>query len=261
MLAAPIILGLTAGFPVGAICCYRLYKSAEITKSEAEYLLSFCSNSGISFIFGVLGGAVFKNIKIGILIFLIQTASSFLVGILLRPKSENVSLDTTPSPAPASIQSAIVNSVKSSVINIAYICGYIISFAVLTELLQVYLPKSFAFGIKAIFELTGAAYELSGFPQKTALILACGILSWSGLCVHMQIRSVTGELDLKPYFTGKLIHMASSMLCAYLLPIEEHIGTYCENVSVTYRAGGFEYIFFIIIIIIISCILLNNVVK
>lgn len=259
--AAAIILGLTAGFPIGAVCCHGLYKSGEISKEDAEYLLSFCSNSGISFIFGVLGGSVFGNIKIGLLIFLIQTASSFLVGILLKKRRKTPFVPQTENENNIAFSELITGAVKSAVVNLAYICGYIIFFAILTQILLVYLPQSFAFGLKSVFELTGAAYKLKLFPQKTAFVLACGLLSWSGICVHMQVRSVTEGLSLKPYFIGKLIHMASSMLMSSLIPLNEYIGTYRENITVTYRNGCFGLIFFIIIIIIISCIFTNNVVK
>ena len=257
---APILLGLTAGFPIGALCSYKLYKKGDIDKEEAEYLLSFCSNSGISFIFGIMGGAVFGSIKAGVIIFLIQTVASVLCGVILRRK-DNVQSYINYSKYNISVSNVIIDSVKSSVLNIAYICGYIIFFAVLTELVLSVLPSYCRLPLKGVLELTGASYELINIPYKPAFIVACGLLSWSGVCVHMQVRSVVGELSLKPYFLGKIIHMAISMTLASLIPIENYVNAYRESSFVSVNHTSYGLMFAAIIFIIYCCIFFKNSVK
>jgi len=253
-----IILGLTAGFPIGASFCHELYKKGEITKGEAEYLLSFCSNSGISFIFGFLGGAVFGSIKAGISIFLIQMISSLLVGIILKNKKAKFTEFSFQDSANQPIIPIIVKSVKSSVINMAYICGYIVFFAVLTEVVMFFLPGSLSFIVKGICEITSASSELTGAFDRYSLVAANGLLSWGGLSVHMQVRAVTGELSMRPYFTGKLIHMAISMLTAMIVPIDTAVRVYHESVSYTYDTKNCGILFLLTIFIIIYCIFQNN---
>ncbi len=257
----PIILGLTAGFPVGASCTYNLYKNGEISKDEAEYLLSFCSNSGISFIFGIIGGEIFKSAKIGAMIFVIQLVSSVITGVLMKNRHIISVSDFRTKNTDISFSAVVVNSVKESVINIAYICGYIVLFSIFTKLIISFLPECFSFTVKGILELTSASYELSYFELKSAFVLACGILSWCGICVHMQVRAVTGNLSLKPYFIGKAVHMALSMLMAYLTPITSSLSVYKENISIVYRNNGFGFLFVIIFFIVMCCILFKSVVK
>lgn len=256
-----ILLGLTAGFPVGASSCCELYKKGEISKEEAEYLLSFCSNSGISFIFGVIGGTVFGSIKAGLIIYFIQVLSSVITGLLLRGKNRFNSNYVYKNDRVVRAIPVVVGAVKSSVINMAYICGYILFFAILTEILLLILPSNISFMVKGICELTCASYELIGLPLKTKLVLACGILSWCGASVHMQVRAVTDDLSLKQYFTGKLVHMASSMTMAYFVPINQHIGAFRESIVEVSRDENYIFTFLLIIFIILSCIFANNSVK
>ena len=258
--AVPIPLGLTAGFPIGALRSYKLYENGDIDKEEAEYLLSFCSNSGISFMFGIMGGAVFDSIKTGVIIFIIQTISSILCGIITRRRRVSQK-HTKFTKNDISISDVIIDSIKNSVINAAYICGYIIFFAILTELLLGFLPSYYRLPLKGVFELTGAAYELINIPYKPAFIVACGLLSWSGVCVHMQVRSVVGELSLKPYFLGKIMHMAISMTLAAMIPIENYVNTYRESAFTVIHHTSYSLMFAVIIFIIYCCIFFKNSVK
>ena len=52
-LLIPAFLG---GYPVGAKCIHDLYRNGQLHKQQAEGLLSFCSNAGPAFLFGMLSG-------------------------------------------------------------------------------------------------------------------------------------------------------------------------------------------------------------
>ena len=256
-----VLLGWTAGFPVGAASAAQLWKSGKISKSEAEYLLSFCSNSGISFIFGVVGGSIYGDIKISFLLFFVQITASALTGFILRPKTPFTCNCISEKTTDSTIAETVIKSVKNTVVTLSCICGYILLFSVLCDVILLFLPGNLDFFIKGIFELTSSASLLKEFPLKTSVVLASAMLSWSGLCVHMQIRSVTDGLSLRNYFIGKLIHIGISMLLTYLLTINRTITVYRECISVSYRNNHFGIMFLIIIFVILCCIFLNNDVK
>ena len=45
-----LLLGLICGYPMGAKLTADLFREGKITKSEAQYLLTFCNNPGPVFI-------------------------------------------------------------------------------------------------------------------------------------------------------------------------------------------------------------------
>ena len=59
------LLGLLGGYPAGAQAVGVLYTRGELSEPDAERALAVCNQSGPSFIFGVLGGAVFKSAAAG----------------------------------------------------------------------------------------------------------------------------------------------------------------------------------------------------
>lgn len=78
-----IIMSLFGGYPVGAYCIKSLYKNGSINKEQMNRMMCFCVNFGPAFIISALGQILLNNIKVGIILFLIQTSSSILIGIIL----------------------------------------------------------------------------------------------------------------------------------------------------------------------------------
>ncbi len=54
---------------MGAKSVIALYENGTCSKVEAERLLSFCTNSGPAFIFGIVGAGVFSGGRIGLLLY------------------------------------------------------------------------------------------------------------------------------------------------------------------------------------------------
>ena len=50
-----LLLGLVGGYPIGARTAAELYASGDLTRQEAERLLTFCNNSNPVFLISVLG--------------------------------------------------------------------------------------------------------------------------------------------------------------------------------------------------------------
>lgn len=73
------LLGLLGGYPAGAQAVGVLYTRGELSEPDAERALAVCNQSGPSFIFGVLGGAVFKSAAAGAFLYAVQIISAVLV--------------------------------------------------------------------------------------------------------------------------------------------------------------------------------------
>ena len=77
-----LLLGFLGGYPSGARTAAELYRRGQLTRTEAQRLLTFCNNSNPAFFISVLGGGVFGNVHTGIWLLLIHIASALLTGML-----------------------------------------------------------------------------------------------------------------------------------------------------------------------------------
>lgn len=216
--ASAFIMGILGGYPLGAKTVANLYEHNCCTKSEAEHLLGFCSNSGPAFILGACGAGVFHSSSVGLLLLLSHVLAAVVVGIIFRkgcPTKSNAvfsssgKLDAFPV--------AFVGAVKESFRSILDICGFVIFFAVIIEMLSKtsLLPDGFVgIQIQGFVELTAGILELNQFPKVLALPAASFMLGWGGLCVHCQALSFVLPLKLKTrkYFIGKFLHGLISAL-------------------------------------------------
>ena len=80
---AALILGLMAGYPLGAASAAGLVQRGEIKREEGERLLGFCNNSGPAFLLGAAGAGVFGSAKAGILLYISHVLAALTAGFLL----------------------------------------------------------------------------------------------------------------------------------------------------------------------------------
>ena len=218
------IIGITAGYPMGAAYIASLRKNGEISKNEAERLLIFCNNSGPSFIIGAAGVGVFGSSITGLFLYAVHILAAVLGGIMLAPNSAKRSAEPQAVHSSVGFVAAFTNAVKASVSACLSICGFIVAFSVLTGILEklgafaaAAKLLSSVFGMQllwsnalfcGIFELgngIGAMNGLSASPVNLAL--AAFILGWGGVSVHFQTLSVLGGTDIKTarYIIGRFV--------------------------------------------------------
>ena len=78
-----LLLGLVGGYPIGARTAAELYASGDLTRQEAERLLTFCNNSNPVFLISVLGVGVFGSVRAGLWLWLIHVCAA-LRGVLVH---------------------------------------------------------------------------------------------------------------------------------------------------------------------------------
>ncbi len=78
------IMGMASGYPTGAKIAARLRDEKQLTKLEAERLVSFTNNSSPLFIFGAVSVGFFHDAKLGLLLAVCHYLSNMIVGILMR---------------------------------------------------------------------------------------------------------------------------------------------------------------------------------
>ena len=124
------IMGLIAGYPMGAKVVKTLYMEHKLTKEEAELTLCFSNNCGPLFIIGTVGTAMLSYTSLGYFLFFIHLLSAILISLLTTRNhtschhSSNVShhLDITPS-----FSTLLNQGVMNAMDTIVCVGGYIVS--------------------------------------------------------------------------------------------------------------------------------------
>lgn len=213
------ILGLLGGYPVGASCVCEMYMQKQLSKEKAERLLTFCNNCGPAFIFGAVGGGIFKSLKIGVFLYVIHILSAILVALIFNRKEDAALLPATPE------NGAFPNAVKSAVSGTLNICAFVIFFSVLCEILTNFniLPvicKLFGNSkyteaiIIGILEMTSGIYKLSA--TRECIVISAFLLGFGGFSVHSQALAFISDAKLssKKYFYGKTLQAIFSLILA-----------------------------------------------
>ncbi|QKY68943.1 sporulation integral membrane protein YlbJ [Lentibacillus sp. CBA3610] len=149
-------MGMTSGYPTGAKISARLREEKQLTRIEAERLVSFTNASSPLFIFGAISVGFFYDVKLGIVFAASHYIGNALVGICMRFYGRKAEKNTTksakkkvsiirafqemhrtrlndPRPFGKIIGDAVVNSIQT----LMMVGGFIILFSVFTKLLYI----------------------------------------------------------------------------------------------------------------------------
>ena len=221
--AAPFLLGLCGGYPVGADAVAGLVKDGTLTPAEGERLLPVCNNTGPGFIVGVAGAAVFGSVHAGLLLYLCHVAAAFTLLLLTKKRAVSPGKRAA-SPAPKGL-SAFPECVSAAVDATLNICGCVVFFSMLTALARtagiftaLSARLSLHFGVELRFaaalltglmELGSGMAALRGIPASPqTLALAAFLLGFGGLSVHAQtLYAVSGtKIRCARHFAGRIVH-------------------------------------------------------
>lgn len=231
------VLGLTAGYPLGAAAAAEALETGRIGKNEAERLLRFSDNTGPAFAVGALGLGIFGSGAAGLFLWGVHALSALLLGIRCgRGRRIPAGGDANTGPAPMSFAAALTDSVAGAVRALLSIGGYVVFFSALLgvsgamgfpERAAEWLARGTGADAAVCSALLTGALELSagigamrGMPLSPAsLALGSFLLGWGGLCVHFQSMAVAAPagLDMKGRRRGKLLHGVLSAAITWII--------------------------------------------
>ncbi len=205
-----LVSGFLGGYPVGAKALGDAFRSGQLTRKEANRLLSFCSNAGPAFLFG-MAGQLFEDPMTPWFLWAIHLFSAFLVSQIVFFPGDKICV-----PGPSRCGSAS-DAMSAAVHAMAQVCGWVVLFRVVIAFLSRWvlwaLPDVFQVIVSGFLELSNGCLALMALPEeKTRFVLCAGMLSWGGVCVLMQTSSVTEGLSLTAYLRGKALQTLFSML-------------------------------------------------
>ena len=279
--ALVFVISTVSGYPVGSKLASELRINSEISKNEAQRLVSFCSTSGPLFIIGSVGTGMFQNSFLGYLMILCHYLGSLSVGLLFRnygkeslPKS-NVSLKTN-------IKNVITyrnsenkgffilfgDAVHNGINTLLMIGGFVIVFSVIFKVLSLfnivtfisnilYIPLSLlgvtkdlchAF-ISGLFEMTIGCNNIASVSNASEIIkvsLCSFLIGFSGLSILAQCCNFLAKTDINTniYIFSKFLHgIIASIFTFFLYPLLEStsVSTFSSIYDTFYNNSIWHY--------------------
>lgn len=227
--AAPaIVLGALCGFPVGALAAVNEYEAGQLSKPETERVLAVCNNTGPAFLTGVIGGVYWNDAAFGVFLYIIQIAAAVLIGILSADRNRTVHMEVKAPAASAESQSErflsqLARAVTSASQNMVVICGFILFFSVIVDLLlpafEMVCPSGYlGAAVVSFLEFSAAARCAVLLPNAAAAAgFTAFAVGWAGISVHAQITAFAGKhcFHMGRYYFCKLLQGALCAISAY----------------------------------------------
>ncbi|MFD1674420.1 sporulation integral membrane protein YlbJ [Alicyclobacillus fodiniaquatilis] len=254
--AFALSMGLAAGFPMDAVITARFRETKQCTRVEGERLLAFTNTADPLFMFGSVAVGMFKSPAVGGLLAIAHYISAFLVGFVFKwwGRKDPTHIAEVKARANEERRDFILvrayrellkareedgrpfgkllgNAVTESMQTLLMICGFIVFFAVLIQVMHLSgMMKVIGWPIAAVYHLfhinnglvnptIAGLLELDVGSAQTAVVsapmlqklaLVSAIIGWSGLAVHAQVASVLTNTDIRmtPYVIARFLQAA-----------------------------------------------------
>ncbi len=217
------------GYPVGAKLISDLFEENKINYKTAETMMTYCYFSGPAFIIGIVGTNIFSDIKTGVLIFISLLITNIIIAVIMGLNRE-IPVKSTYTPELNITFNNFIKSVYSGGISLFYICTIIIFFSSIICIVEKCGVISFLAGkinnytnleyndgisiIKTFMEISNISLfdaDIKNLPIITAL------LSFGGLCIILQIKSIAKSLSLYKFIAFRTISVFLSYLICKLI--------------------------------------------
>lgn len=216
--AAPLLLGLLGGYPVGAAALAGLVRGGMLDPEEAERALPWCNNTGPGFIVGFVGAGVFGSVRAGLVLYLCHLLAALILAFCGGKRRAEAAV-SQPFSGGLSLAQALPECVRSAAMNMVCICAYVVFFSVLSSLLRA-VGLRFSPLVSGILELSQGVSALRDSPANPCSAAVCAFLiGFGGLSVHCQTLSAVSGAQIKcvRHFAGRIVHGLISALLAFSL--------------------------------------------
>ena len=230
-------MGMASGQPAGAKFTARLRQEGQLSRIEAERLVSFTNSSNPLFLFGAVSVGFFHNAKLGVILAIAHYLGNICVGIIMRfygnetPRRDEQTrkgskirvalsdMHQTRLKDNRPIGKLLGDAVTSSIQTLLMVGGFIILFSVINKLLFLLhitaalaklveiLFSALSFPdllsipfISGLFEITLGSQLTSQVGEATLLqqsILTSFILGFCGFSVQAQVASILSQTDIR----------------------------------------------------------------
>ncbi len=227
---AVITLAMIGGFAAGAVALKNVVADGEISQKEAQRLMPVIMMPSVPFIYVVVGGMLYESYTLGIILCGAVIAATLAVGALFSVGAKTEPNTRRESTAPP-LSRHIVSSVRDSSQSMLYICGFVIIFGILSQLISVLLPETLALYSSVLFEFSTACAATAKAGNIYATATA---LSFCGLCAFFQVEVIMGGcLSTERALLSRFFHLPIMLVVVKLL-----MTLFPRTVTAVYMSGS-----------------------
>lgn len=217
--ARVFICSVLCGAPIGAISIKRLYDSGDITKKEADVLLSSLPPAGAAFVILAVGAGILRSFYIGTIMWVFFCIYSFLYLLILMPRknSSRIRIDRSDD---VGLIDALNESLKKSTASIINVSSVIIFFYTVTHTISEIMNSS---GINrvivsivcSLLEMGAGCKSVESLPILKNEVCAFA-LGFGGISILMQVKGEGHDnSSASTYLISKLISGIASSIFVY----------------------------------------------
>lgn len=245
-----------AGYPVGAKMLCSEYEKGNINRRQAEIFSGICFGAGPAFIFGCISSQLYNSSAPGKLIMISVFSANILTALLIsftmRKNNETKINNTKINLSCDTLTKSIISGGRS----MADICIMTTAFSVITAFLDttglirniaVFLSRTSGISNECSNGLLHSFLDITSInqlPHNNYEILPyiCAVTSFGGICVIMQIATLTsGKLNIKPFIITRIFTaVLSGVICRLIMPyfLSEEILTTAEIKFISHSASS-----------------------
>lgn len=240
--ALVVVLGFLSGYPVAAKLAAAMVREQLLSEEEAERVVCFATTADPLFLAGAVVTGFLALPALIPLAALAHYGSALALGFALRyrvapavarnkhtPYSQSLLRAATEAMrrarSPLPIRTLMSTALHHTARLLVLICGLVIVFAVLVDLLAL-VPSEHLHALSSIFlEVSIGAQFVSTMPMSSMmqLALASFVVAWGGLSVHVQIASIISNMRFR-YGIFILCRMIHGLLAASIVYIAATVG-------------------------------------
>lgn len=215
------LCGIICGFPTSAVVAAEMYRKGEADADEMRAVLPFCSNAGMAFVVGAVGGGMLGSTSAGYALFASQSLLSIVFILLFsRGKSHD---EIYVSHARESFPRALTASVSAAGAAMINVCAFIVFFGAAADMICLVCPALPGF-VRALLcsflEISRGCSEFAAadIPDTARCVCVAWSLGFSGISVACQIADRAGDVSVRllPYLAKKLV-FGLSMAALYAI--------------------------------------------
>ncbi len=197
------LLGAVCGFPVGAVAADTCVRCGVLSRQDACRILPYCNNASPAFILGAIGNGMYGDTRVGICILVAQLTAALVLFLPLRLEKN----DGTLCAEHVSAREVFLAGVEKASASLLRITVLICFFSALLSVVRRLAPMGLYVLLATLLEIgsgTAAAGTVGGATGVALCGFACG---WSGVCVCLQVLSVSKSIKVKEkeYLWRKLL--------------------------------------------------------
>ncbi len=211
-------MSIISGFPSGSKYTKELLEKNICSIKNSNKLIMSSHFPNPLFILGPVS-IILRSKTLAFKIYLSLFISNFLIFIFTNPKDKKISFTYK---EPSNFSTSLSNSINKTLKVIILIYGSSIFFYLISVIINRYLilNTNLYIIVNGLFDLTKGISSLS-LCNNTLLksILACFFLSFGGISIHMQVKSIISNTPIKysNFLLGRIISTIISLLILILI--------------------------------------------